>query len=584
MKVLGLSFDYHDAAAALLVNGRIVAAAQQERFSRKKNDAGFPLDAARFCLAQGGLSISNLDAVVHYETPILKFDRILRTSLAAGNRGDEYRDQALRQWLQAGKFEVAARIAEYLDAPPERIHLIQHHDSHLASAFYPSPFQQAAIVTLDGVGEYDTAAIGYGDGTSITRLADVKFPHSLGLFYSAMTAFLGFEVNEGEYKVMGMAAYGQPVLAESMLALFQFHDDGRFDLDTSWFDFLAPTYPFTDKLTGWLGAPRRPEEPFFAHGQGSMPTAAGKRYADIAASVQRCAEEVILHTVRAALRITGARSVCLAGGVALNSLANGRIRRELAVDLYVQPAAGDAGGALGAAAWWHHLNGGSRMAALSCPYLGREFDDATVERALASSRDMLAIERFDRESALLERVATALAQGSVVGWFQGRSEWGPRALGHRSILASPLHKEMQSVVNEKIKFREPFRPFAPSVPAELAQRYFDLPEARHRTSTEEFMLAVHPVRASMRANLPAITHADGTARVHTVFEDTNPLFYGLLHAFGHRTGVPILLNTSFNLRGEPIVDAPDDALRTFWNSGMDYLVLGSILVSKQVSL
>jgi carbamoyltransferase len=583
--ILGLSFDYHDAAAALLRDGRIVAAAQQERFSRRKNDAGLPIDAARFCLSEGGLTAADLDAVVFYEQPVIKFDRIVSSTSTAGASGAAYLDKALRQWLRVGKFGAADRIADALRVDVDRVQCVAHHDTHLASTFFASPFEEACVVSLDGVGEYDTGVIAHGRGTTLTRLTEIHFPHSIGLFYSAMTAFLGFEVNEGEYKVMGMAAYGEPVMIDEMRVLFELGDDGGFALDTSWFNFATPeSHPFTDRLIAWLGAPRRPESPFFADfAQGNL-TDEGKRYADIAASVQRCVEEVILHTVRAGIRQTGCRHVCLAGGVALNSLTNGRIRRELGVDLYVQPAAGDAGGAIGAAALWHHVNGGARMSPMRQPYWGRQFDPQAIDNALRGSEDMLKIESFPDEPSLLTRVAGELQKGAVIGWLQGRSEWGPRALGNRSILASPLGRHMQAVVNEKIKFRETFRPFAPSVPAEVAHRYFEVPELEDPACVEAFMLAVHPVRSEMRDVLPATTHADGSARVHAVFEESNPRFHRLLHAFGESTGVPVLLDTSFNLRGEPIVDSPEDALRTFWNSAMDFLVLGTTMVQKRIRL
>lgn len=583
MNILGLSFDYHDAAAALLVDGQLLAAAQQERFSRAKNDPRFPLQAALFCLDRAGLGSGDLDAVVFYEQPLVKFDRIVRTSQDAGAAGAAYLDKALRQWLRAGKFTVRERVAQALGVALERVHCVAHHDAHLASAFYPSPFEEACVVTLDGVGEYDTGVIAVGRGTALTRLKAIEFPHSIGLFYSAMTAFLGFEVNEGEYKLMGMAAYGEPASFAEFFKLFRLHEDGGFELDSSWFNFQTPeSHPYTAKLLDWLGQPRDRDSPFFAADGGL--TQQGKHYADIAASVQRCAEEVILHTVRAALHQTGCAKLCMAGGVALNSLTNGRIRRELGVDLYVHPAAGDAGGAVGAAALWHHRNGGGRMAPMWDAYLGRDWDTAAIDAALGASREMLAIDRYPDEDSLLARVAADLHSDAVVGWVQGRAEWGPRALGNRSILASPLGEHMQRVVNEKIKFRETFRPFAPSVPAELAQRYFEIPEPGHRACAEAFMLAVHPVRPEMRAILPAITHADGSARVHAVFADANPRFHRLLHAFGKLSGVPVLLDTSFNLRGEPIVDTPEDALRTFWNSGMDSLVLGSTVLRKSVQL
>jgi carbamoyltransferase len=588
MKILGVSCDFHDAAAAILVDGAVVAAVQEERFSRIKNDPSLPAAAMRFCLARAGLRAADLDAVAFYETPVLKFERILRACEAAGPAGEPYRLRALEDWLRSGRFDVRRRIAETLGVPEERVRAVRHHDAHAASAFLPSPFPEACVVTLDGVGEDETATIGHARGTRIERLAAVRFPHSLGLFYSAMTAFLGFEVNEGEYKVMGMAAFGRPRFAEAFLRLFDLHEDGTFSLDPTLFDFLTPTAtPITARLIDWLGPPRPPESPFHlapAPGVDDTTAQSCRHYADVAASVQRCTEEVILHVARQGLRQTGAPALCLAGGVALNSLANGRIRRELGVPLHVHPAAGDAGGALGAAALVHHEADGGRMLPLAHAYLGPDFDADAIDDALAHHASMIAVERHPDDGGMVSAVAEALVAGQVVGWFQGRAEWGPRALGNRSILASPLGADVQSIVNEKIKFREAFRPFAPSVPAERAHLYFDLPPPDLPWGPEAFMLAVHPVRDAWRSRLPATTHADGTARVHAVTRTTNALLYALLDTFGDRTGIPVLLNTSFNLRGEPVVNSPADALRTFFNSGMDLLVMGRTLVRKDVRL
>ncbi len=589
MKILGVSFDYHDAAAALLVDGTLVAAVQEERFSRRKNDARLPKTAIAFCLNQAGLRASDLDAIVHYEQPILKFDRILWSSQQTSN-GSTWFQHALKTWLYAGKFDVRRRLAEVTGLSEDRIYFVGHHDSHLAAAYYGSSFQDACIITLDGVGEYDTMAIGHGCGDRITPLARVPFPHSIGLFYSAMTAFLGFEVNDGEYKVMGMAAYGRPRLAAAMRALFDIQGDGTFRLDQTHFNFLTPQETvLTRSLTDWLGPPRQPNS-LFRIGDGADDVndggaATSAHYADIAASVQRCTEDVILSIVRRALAHTGPRPVCLAGGVALNGLANGRIRRELDVPLYVHPAAGDAGGAFGAAAWYHHqVAGRARMTPPATAYSGPAYDDAAMLRALESYSGAVRVTPCESNLDAANIAASLLADGEVIGWFQGRTEWGPRALGNRSILASPLRADMKAVVNERIKFREPFRPFAPAVTADAAAQYFELPKTVQPDDPECFMLAVHRVRPEMASVIPATTHVDGTARIQVVFPDANPPFYRLLCAFAARTGVPVLLNTSFNLRGEPIVNSPSDALRTFFNTAIDVMILGRFVVRKEVWL
>jgi carbamoyltransferase len=581
MKILGLSFDYHDSAAALVVDGRVVAAASEERFSRVKNDAGFPANAARFCLEQGGLSAADLDAVVHYERPLKKFDRVLRSAIRRPSRAKKVLGETLVDWFRAGKFEVRARIADALGVPAGRIDFADHHDSHAAAAFFCSPFDEAAVVTLDGVGEFDTATISHGRGLDIENLSRVEFPNSIGLFYSAFTAFLGFEINEGEYKVMGMAGFGEPKHAEAVLGLFDLRADGTFALKQDLFDFLAPEdRPFLPTLEALLGPARAPETPFNPRATDPKILAESRRYADIAASVQRATEEVILHVVRAAMRRTGRKEVCLAGGVALNSVANGRIKRELGARLYVQPAAGDAGSAIGAALHRaHRVERRPRSGPLVSPYLGRAFSADEIRAALDEAYVEPELVHAD-DAALAADIAARLADGKVIGWLQGRAEWGPRALGARSILADPRRAEMQSVVNEKIKFRETFRPFAPSVLAERAHEFFELDPVRDQTDPEHFMLAVAKVREAAKAIVPATTHADGTARVHLVDARANPIFHALIAAFGARTGVPIVLNTSFNLRGEPIVNSPADAIRTFQWCGMDALVLGRAVLSK----
>lgn len=579
--VLGLSFDYHDSAAALLVDGAIVAAAQEERFTRVKHDATLPVQAIDWCMRHAALPASAIDAVVFYENPFLKFDRILWASQQRHPESRDYLRKTAKEWVRKGKFDVSRRIADAIGVPAERVHAVRHHHAHAASAFYCSPFDTATVVTLDGVGEYETATIGVGDSAGLRMLSSTELPHSLGLFYSAMTAYLGFEVNDGEYKVMGMAAYGSPVFYDEFRRLITVRDDGTFRIDQDCFEFLTPEKTlFTPALIERLGPPRHPEAPFSE----TSASAENRRHADIAASVQKCVEDVILEIVDRAVDRTGSRNVCLAGGVALNSLANGRLRRERDYGLYVQPAAGDAGGAIGAACLHHHetLGRAGRTPLRSCQ-LGRSFDADAIERAVADSGYEV-VRRFDDDRSLVEHVAARLADGAVIGWFQGRAEWGPRALGNRSILADPRRAEMKSIVNEKIKFREPFRPFAPAVPVEHAQACFDMPPAGGPADPERFMLCVHPVRPAMRETIPAIVHGDGTARVQVVSSDENPLFHALLMAFNARTGVPVLLNTSFNLRGEPIVDAPADALKTFSRSNMDDLVLGRLVVSQEYRL
>lgn len=589
MIVLGLSFDFHDAAAAILVDGEVVAAAQEERFSRVKHDSSFPKNAIRFCLRHAEVKPGQIDRVAYYEDPLAKFDRILWAAESDPPRYQGHLLSVTADWFRRRKFEVCERIAEMLGIDRESVVLIGHHDSHMAAAFYCSPFERATIVTMDAVGEYETAAWGVGEGTQITRIGSVSLPHSLGLFYSAFTTYLGFEVNEGEYKVMGMAGYGRPRFRDELIELFRLHDDGGFELDQRHFDFLMSVDRlYRPSLVDWLGPPRDPEEPFVLVPSGA--TAASdierrcQRYADIAASVQSCAEHVILHLVRRAVESTGIRDVCLAGGVALNSVANSRLLRELGIRLYVQPAAGDAGSAIGAGAVVHHRSPGARrMTPLGSAYLGSTFTDDQVDTSIrrAGLGNGLEVLPWD---ILASRVADILTNEQVVGWFQGRAEWGPRALGNRSILASPLRETMREKVNQRIKFRELFRPFAPMVPIECIHEFFECQTDLHVGAPERFMLTVHRVRPDKTSVIPAVTHVDGTARVQVVDRASQPLLHALLLEFGRRTGVPVLLNTSFNLRGEPIVDSPDDALRTFMFSGLDILVLANRLVRKEFRL
>ncbi|MBF0284694.1 MAG: hypothetical protein HQL51_09565 [Magnetococcales bacterium] len=590
VRILGLSFDYHEAAAVLMIDGTVVAAALEERFSRIKHDAALPRQAAAFCLKQAGIHAAQLDHVVHYENPLRKFDRIVWSGVRSFPGGLPFLREAATSWLRGGKFRVRERIAEALGVELAKISCGEHHASHAASAFYPSPFDEATVLTLDGVGEYETASISLGRGHRLEKLGTLRLPHSLGLFYSAMTAYLGFHVNGGEYKVMGMAGFGQPTHYPELMKLFRLLPDGTFRLKQNYFDFLTPrALPYRPALVQRFGPARPAESPFAPEEEADETTRrASRHYADLAASVQRCVEEVILHMASKAVARTGVKNLCLAGGVALNSLANGRIQRELGLPLFVQPAAGDAGGAWGAAAHHHHhVLGHPRReparSALAGAALGRAFSPEELRAALGAS-GFHRVESFPDDAALVEETARRLAQGAVIGWFQGRSEWGPRALGQRSILADPTRPDMQRIVNERIKFREPFRPFAPAVPAERAAEFFAMPPAVETWRPESFMLAVHRVRPEMRSRLPAVAHADGTARVQAVHREVNPLFHQLLTAFGDLRGVPVLLNTSFNLRDEPMVDSPADALQTFAYSDMDHLVLGRFLVSKGLDL
>lgn len=588
MYILGLSFDYHDAAAALTKDGKVLAAAQEERFSRKKNDSSLPLSAIAFCLNQAGIHGRDLDQIVFYENTLLKLDRILRTSIKNLPGSKEYFSSAMRSWVYKAKLYTRARIARALDVPLSRVCAVLHHDSHAASAFFCSPFERATVVTLDGIGEYETGTISYAEKGAMHRLVSLNLPHSLGLFYSAFTAFLGFRVNEDEYKVMGMAGYGQPIFYEKMMQLFALYGNGAFTVDQTYFNFLCPvTVPYTQALVELFGPPRVPESPFRVDGTASnsknVPGGnASRHYADVAATVQQCTEEVVLHVVSKAIEQTGVRNVCMAGGVALNSRANGRVKRELDCRLYVHPAAGDAGGAVGAAlAYYHRRVPEAGHMPLLDPFLGQAYTEndcrLAVQRSFSKNYEVIA-----DESALLDKVACVLRGGAVVGWLQGRFEWGPRALGARSILADPTNPKMQDIVNEKIKFREPFRPFAPAVLDDRATEFFDIGKVYSLADPEYFMLAIANVHPEKRHLVPAITHVDGTARVQLVNRQINRKFYDLIAKFSEYSRVPILLNTSFNLRGEPIVNTPQDAIRTFEWSDMDYLTFGDLLLKKEI--
>jgi carbamoyltransferase len=591
MDILGISCFFHDASAVLLRDGEVIAAAEEERFTRKKHDYSFPMHAIQFCLEKGGGTGQDLDYVAFFEKPFVKFERLMFSILQTFPRSRRVFQESMVNWLTE-KLWVKDLIREKLGVPQEKILFGEHHLSHAASAFLCSPFDEAAILTVDGVGEWATAAHGVGKGNEIKLLNEIRFPHSLGLLYSAFTAFLGFEVNEGEYKVMGMAPFGEPKYLDKVYKLIRVANDGSFQLDMDFFSFHHSTdRTYNHKFLELFGPPRDPEDLFFTPSSGypayfgSKPAnynslaSENQHYADIAASVQVATEEILLKMANHLYQETGLKKLCMAGGVALNSVANGRILRETPFEeLYIQPSAGDGGGAMGAAMWAYHMVlGKPRRFVLEHAYWGEEYSRGSIETFLKGND--IPFSRVDDDDQLLDRVVDALEAGRVVGWFQGRFEWGPRALGNRSILADPRRADMKDIVNTKIKFREPFRPFAPSVLEEKAESFFNLPDA-NRHYPARFMLYVVDVKETQQGVIPAITHVDGTGRLQTVNRNTNPRYYQLIKRFEGATGIPVILNTSFNLKGEPIVNTPAEAFSTFSHSGMDMLVLDHCIVSK----
>lgn len=575
--VLGISWGYHDSAAALVADGRIVAAVAEERLSRVKHDRSYPHLAIEACLRQCGASARDLDLVMHHESAALKLARIHRT--VAADRADPARfEEILGDWVATGKVPYGHWTQTRLGVPPDRIGHCLHHASHAAAAFYGSPFERATIVTMDGVGEFETASVWIGEGARLEKLSSQSLPHSLGLLYSAVTSYLGFEVNEGEYKVMGLAPFGEPAYADDLLDRIRLLDDGGFRIESDWFDFLAPEERmFRPAFSDRFGPPRAPEGPMFGDDGAVAPDA--RRFADMAASLQLVTERLVEHMVLAAVDRTGVSHVCLSGGVALNAVANGKLQRAGRCRLHVHPAPGDDGCALGAALWGHHMvRGGARSAPLAMPFLGPAIADGRLQD-LADQYGFPS--RPIADDDLADEIAALIAQGAVIGWVQGGCEWGPRALGGRSILADPRSRATADRVNAAVKFRELFRPFAPAVLAEQADRFFELGDrAAQPGAPEAYMLSVAPVRPEAAPLIPAVTHVDGSARVQLVAADVQPRFAALIRAFAARTGVPVLLNTSFNLRGEPIVTSAEDALDTFMRCGLDHLVLGRLLVSK----
>ena len=590
MNILGISAYYHDSAACLVRDGRILAAAQEERFTRKKHDHRFPSSAVEFCLRRAGISASDLDHVAFYDKPLLKFERLLETYIDYAPRGLRSFMMAMPLWVRE-KLWIREEIGKELGFTG-KVLFTEHHESHAASAFFPSPFESAAVLTMDGVGEWATSSYGYGKGNELHLLAELHFPHSLGLLYSAFTYYTGFRVNSGEYKVMGLAPYGEPRYVQQILdELVDLRADGSIRLNMKYFNFaagLTMTNDEFDQLFG--GPPRKPESEIT------------QRDMDLARSVQDVTEEAMLRMSRHVHKITGERNLCLAGGVALNCVGNGRILREGPFDrVWIQPAAGDAGGSLGAAlSAWHQYLGKERDVREVCgghadgmrgSYLGPEFESDEIEEfLLTSGANYHRLEPRD----LVEVVTRLLAEEKVVGWFQGRMEFGPRALGARSILGDPRSPRMQSQMNLKIKFRESFRPFAPSVIRERVADYFEMdcdspymllvaPVREHlrreMTADEEKLVGIEKLNVP-RSTIPAVTHVDYSARVQTVRREDHPLYYDLLSEFERVTGCPVLINTSFNVRGEPIVCTPSDAYTCFMRTEMDCLVLGNTLLMK----
>lgn len=592
MRILGISAFYHDSAAALIEDGRIVAAAQEERFTRRKHEPGFPASAASYCLEAGAVAPAELDHVVFYDKPFLKFERLLETYLAFAPRGFRTFRMAMPLWLRERLFQKQLLCDELRrfdrDCDWEgKLLFTEHHLSHAASAYYPSPFDEAVVLTIDGVGEWATTAVATGRGAELDIIRELHFPHSLGMLYSAFTYYLGFKVNSGEYKVMGLAPYGEPRFARDILTnLIDLKPDGTFHLDQSYFDYCTGLTMTNDKFHALFGgSPRRPEGPL------------SQRDMDLAASIQAVAEEIIIRLTRALANETGCSNLCLAGGVALNCVANGKVLRDGRFKrIFIQPAAGDAGGAIGAALAAYHLHAGKPRQTngydmMSGAYLGPEFTNDEIERRLIAVGAC-----FDvcDDECCIERTAIALDKGSAVGWFQGRMEFGPRALGARSILADPRNPAMQKALNLRVKYRESFRPFAPAVLREDLTDWFDIDidtpymqfvadvakrRRRQLTDTEQSLSGIERLNVS-RSDIPAVTHVDYSARIQTVHRETNPRFHALLTAFKARTGCPVLINTSFNLRGEPMVCTPEEAFRCFMESDIEYLVVGNCVLGK----
>ena len=594
MRILGISAYYHDSAAALIEDGIVVAAAQEERFTRKKHDAGYPAHAVDYCLQAAGTDLDGVDFVAFYDKPFLKFERLLETYVAFAPRGFASFRMAMPLWLKEKLFQKDLLAKKLKENAPEfdwenKLLFAEHHLSHAASAFYPSPFEKAAVLTLDGVGEWTTTSLAIGDGHKLEMVKEIHFPHSLGLLYSAFTYYTGFKVNSGEYKVMGLAPYGEPKYAGLILdKLMDLKADGTFRLDQSYFDYCTGLTMTNDRFADLFGGPaRKPEEPLT------------QKHMDLAASVQAVTEEAMLRLTRSIAAETGMENLCLAGGVALNCVANGKVQRDGKFrNIWIQPAAGDAGGALGAALAGYHIHreqprkvsGG--LDAMRGSYLGPAFEQQDIEARLAAAGAKFTVMAPDETIAA---TAQALADGKAVGWLQGRMEFGPRALGGRSILGDPRSPSMQKMLNLKVKYRESFRPFAPSVLREEVANWFEfdgdspymllvdgVKESRRRqmTDAEKALFGIDKLNIA-RSEIPAVTHVDYSARIQTVHAETNPRYHALISRFKDLTGCPVVVNTSFNVRGEPIVCTPEDAFRCFMGTEIEVLVCGDCFLKKE---
>ncbi len=595
MRILGISAFYHDSAAALLVDGKLVAAAQEERFTRKKHDAGFPQQAIDFCLRHAGIDFRDVDFVAFYDKPFLKFERLLETYLAFAPRGFTSFRMAIPVWLKEKLLQKTLLRDEFKRWVPDfdwhnKLLFGEHHQSHAASAFFPSPFEKAAVLTMDGVGEWATTSLAIGEGSELRMVRELHFPHSLGLLYSAFTYYTGFKVNSGEYKVMGLAPYGEPRFKAMILdKLVDLKDDGSFRLNLDYFDYCTGLRMTNEKFDALFGGkPRKAEERLT------------QREMDLAASIQAVTEEIVLRLARSVAKENGVKNLCLAGGVALNCVANGKVLREKLFDnIWVQPAAGDAGGAVGAAFAAYHgfcrqprtING--HLDGMDGSYLGPQYTQSDIETRLTAAGAKFEVLSYE---GMIDATAQALADEKAVGWFQGRMEFGPRALGGRSILGDPRSPSMQKTLNLKVKYRESFRPFAPSVLREDVADWFEIEadspymlmvapvvERRRRamTADEQALFGIEKLNVP-RSDIPAVTHVDYSARIQTVHRETNPAYYDLIAAFKARTGCPVIVNTSFNVRGEPIVCTPEDAFRCFMGSEIEVLVVGNCVLRKDV--
>lgn len=593
MYILGISCFYHESAACLIKDGRVVAASAEERFSRVKHDSEYPVLAIEFCLKTAKIKAKDLDYVVFYEKPFWKFERILQSVIATYPQSGVLFAKAMANWLTE-KLWVRSILSNKLNIDRKKILFVPHHISHAAASFYPSGFKKAAILTFDGVGEWTTTTYGVGNDNKIEINKEIRFPHSLGLLYSVFTAFLGFEVNDGEYKVMGMAPYGKPIYLDKARKLIKIYKDGSYSLNMEYFTYhLSSTNSYSEKFVELFGSPR-PKDMYFFTKKSGYPSYFGEKpinyeqmcklnqkYADIAASIQALTEEILIMSANKVYEETKFENLVLGGGVGLNSVANGKLLAQSPFKrIFVQPAAGDDGGAMGAALYaYHQLLNKKRVFVQDNCYFGAGFTNIEIEKFLKSKK--IKYEKIANENKLVDFLATQLSINKVIGFFHGRAEWGPRALGARSIMASPIKEEMKEIVNTKIKFREPYRPFAPVTMTEKVNDYFEMPKDKVHKFLTNFMLAVVQVKKNKRKVIPAVTHIDGSARPQIITKKQNARYYNLIKRFGQITGVYVLLNTSFNLKGEPIVNSPENAMNTFKKSGLDILALENYIIRKE---